>query len=120
MLHYAADGDDLRSMSVVGGRQVTAACDGWPSLAAETSIADLHVTVRGAEILFESDHAPVNLAVRGAGRWTTARANGRDLPLSAKRPTDRLLIHDSDWPPFSCGNVAADESAHFGAAFADR
>ena len=118
MLHYVVENGHLRSLSVVDGQHVITAHERWLSLAADAPFADLHVAIRNGEIDVESADPPGALTVQGTSGCTALRTNGRDLPLSTKSMTDTLLIHGSDWLPFSPGNSTADPAAHCGAAFA--
>jgi hypothetical protein len=76
--------------------------------------------------LFETDatvlHYVTNHGDTLAAGWTpectVARLKGRDLPLSSKPVTERLLIRDADTSAFSRGNPATDPAAKCGAAFA--
>jgi hypothetical protein len=104
MLHYVVDDGHLRSLSVVGGQHVITANEQWLSLAADAPLADLHVAIRSGEVDVESAAPPSALTLQGTSRCIALRANGRDLPLSSKSTTDTLLIHGSDWLPFSHEN----------------
>jgi hypothetical protein len=104
MLHYVVDDGHLRSLSVVGGQHVITANEQWLSVAADAPLADLHVAIRSGEVDVESAAPPSALTLQGTSRCIALRANGRDLPLSSKSTTDTLLIHGSDWLPFSHEN----------------
>ena len=95
-------------MSTVDARHVIAARDRWLSLTADDVIGDLHVAIADDEIDFWSGEPPRHLIAQGILGFPMARINGRDLPLSANAATDSLLIHGSDWPPFSHENFTDD------------
>ena len=118
VLHYATEHGRLRSLSVVDARQVIAAGKRGLSIAADDVIRDLHVAIGDDEIDFFSGEPPQRLIAQRTGRFPIARLNGRDLPLSANATTDSLLIHGSDWLPFSAGKPRPSAIAESGAAFA--
>ena len=117
MLHYVEEDGRLAALSIAGGRHCLTTREHWLSLAADEAIHDLQVTARGDGLAFESTDPPTCLTVYGSVGDGTARANGRDLPLSSKPTAGILLINDSDWPPSST-RTAADSPVRHGAAFA--
>jgi hypothetical protein len=118
LLHYLEEDGQLRSLSLVGGMHCITTRDGWPSVAADMPIRDLHIAVKGNAIDLFSFEPPRQLTLHGTGRFTTVRLNGGDLPLSSKAMPDTLLIRDSDWPVFSIGKADGSAAANSGAAFA--
>ena len=118
MLHYTEDNGRLLSLSMAGGTQCLSTRDGWPSVRSDAAIADLHIETGDTGLALESFEPPATLTIRGTADCAAVRINGRDLPLSSKPTTSTLLIHGSDWPPFSAGNSGSPSGAPVGVAFA--
>jgi hypothetical protein len=118
MFHYVTTRGRLRSLSLIDGQHAACAHDGWLSLTADGPLPDFHVEIRAGEIDCVSAEGASALTLCGTGGCTVLRANGHDLPLSSKSPTDPLLIRGCDWLPISTGNATTAAPADCGAAFA--
>ena len=118
MLQYTEENGRLLSLSMAGGTQCLSTRHGWPSVSSDDAIADLHIDMHDKSLALESFEPPATLTIRGAADCAALRVNGRELPLSSKSTTMPLLIHGSDWLPFSAGNTASAAGSPVGAAFA--
>ena len=100
MLHYVEESGRLTSLSMAGGRHCLTSREGWPSVASDTTIRDLHLDLHGDDLVVESMEPPDAVQIYGTAGRAAVRTNGGDLPLSSKSTTGAFLIRGSDWLPF--------------------
>ena len=118
MFHFVTVGGRLRSLSMTDGQHAMCSHDSWVSLSADGQLPDVHLDLGAGGIDCLAADGAGALTLHGAFGRTSLRANGHDLPLSSKSPTDTLLIRGCDWLPFSAGNATTAAPADSGAAFA--
>lgn len=97
LLHYVTEDGCLQSLSIAEGQWCRTRRAAWPSVRAAERIHDLHIAACGNEWELQSLQPPCQVALEGMS-VSTGRASGGGLPLSSNPATDRLLIHESDWP----------------------
>jgi hypothetical protein len=117
MLHYVEENGRLLSLAMAAGTHCRSAREDWPSVTSQSAVTDLHLEMCDTGLALESSTPPSGMAILRAD-CAALRINGRPLPLSSKSTTGPLLIHGSDWPPFSAGNSATAGNAGVGVGFA--
>jgi hypothetical protein len=99
VFQYALDDDRLTSFSLVDGRHALALRDGWISVAAGESIADLSGVIRGDTLALHATAPPPEMRVHGGALRGIAcvRLNGREMPRGGGQAPDTVAVGGADW-----------------------
>ncbi len=118
MLHYVEEEGRLIALSMADGRYCCTSHEEWLSISSDDPIADLHLDLHGDDLEVASAEPPDALRLYSTAGHRLIRTQGGDLPLSSKSTPGALLIHGSDWPPFSGRKLHLRREQRCGAAFA--
>ena len=99
LLHYGVRDDRLVSLTLCDATHALALRDDWLSVAAEETVADLHVECGGGRIdVWASQRVP-RLRLQGAlvTNASVIRLNGRELPPAPRERADSVVVTPSQF-----------------------